>query len=358
MKRLVKIISVALAAAIIASLAAVSASAKTYNLKGWFNYSYARKVLKLVNKARAKRGSSKVKLDSAMTKTAMMRAAELSIKFSHDRPNGTSCANVFKWNRAFGENIAYNDRTPADVMRGWTRSTYHNKNILDNDFKIMGVGCYCDSSGGIYWVQAFSGGSGKKCSTSGTQAVDIKISTKKNSKTTVKVIKNAPVIKSAKLKTASVKYDGKAHTCKVIVKDTKGRTVPSKFYTVTCDKTHPKKVGAYSVYVNSNYSSKQFILTYKITPPTPELSLKEATSDSLTVSWKKLAGAPEYYVVQYADNAKFKDASSWFAYDNSYVIDWLDSDTDYYVRIRARYSSPYGDVDSAWSKTVKARTIG
>jgi len=52
-----------------------------------------------------------------------------------------------------GENIAYGQTTPQEVMAGWMLSTGHRKNILTRDFTHIGVGiCLRDPP---YWTQVF-----------------------------------------------------------------------------------------------------------------------------------------------------------------------------------------------------------
>ncbi len=84
-----------------------------------------------------------------------MRAEEISRKFSHTRPNGTTCftAITIRYTTA-GENIAMGHRTPEAVMRGWIKSDGHRKNLLNDSFDTIGVGCY-EEGGIIYWAQMF-----------------------------------------------------------------------------------------------------------------------------------------------------------------------------------------------------------
>jgi uncharacterized protein YkwD len=56
---------------------------------------------------------------------------------------------------AAGENIAYGQRTPAEVMRDWMNSPGHRNNILSRSFSQIGVGLAKNSSGVCYWTQQF-----------------------------------------------------------------------------------------------------------------------------------------------------------------------------------------------------------
>lgn len=119
------------------------------------------KVLELVNRERAKEGKEALVLDSALCQVAMLRAQEIVTKFSHTRPNGTSCFMVLKEAgisyMSTGENIAAGQSTPAAVMSSWMNSTGHRENILSSDFGKIGIGYVKAESGyGYYWVQIFT----------------------------------------------------------------------------------------------------------------------------------------------------------------------------------------------------------
>ena len=120
-------------------------------------YSNVQGVFDLVNEERKKQGLSALILDEELTEAAMLRAAEASIDFNHDRPNGTSFSSVLFTNakRAQGENLAAYSQTPEGVMKMWMGSTAHRTNILLADMNIIGIGCFKHEAGGIFWVQLF-----------------------------------------------------------------------------------------------------------------------------------------------------------------------------------------------------------
>lgn len=123
--------------------------------------SFAQKVLKLVNKERAKAGRKALKLDASLNRAAKVRAKEITEVFSHDRPDGSSCFSIMKEMgisyRAVGENIAAGQPTPEEVVNSWMNSEGHRANILSDDFEKLGVG-YVKAGGAYkhYWVQLFS----------------------------------------------------------------------------------------------------------------------------------------------------------------------------------------------------------
>lgn len=121
--------------------------------------SYAEQVVQLVNKERAKAGLKELMLDTNIEAAAFIRAKETEVSFSHTRPNGSSFSTVLKENgisfRGAGENIAWGQKTPEQVMNGWMNSKGHRANILNPNYTKIGVGYYKSSTGRQYWTQLF-----------------------------------------------------------------------------------------------------------------------------------------------------------------------------------------------------------
>ena len=73
--------------------------------------------------------------------------------------NGSSFSSALKEQgadfRGAGENIAWGQQTPKEVMNAWMNSPGHRANILNKNFKYIGVGNLQNSSGAQYWVQLF-----------------------------------------------------------------------------------------------------------------------------------------------------------------------------------------------------------
>ena len=120
----------------------------------------AREVLRLTNIEREKVGKNPLVFHPALQKGAMVRAKEISYHFSHTRPDGTSgdtAAEAFGVGDLSGENIANGYPTPEDVIYGWMNSPGHRDTMLHTWHKYIGIGCYEDSNGKLYWVQTFAG---------------------------------------------------------------------------------------------------------------------------------------------------------------------------------------------------------
>lgn len=120
---------------------------------------YVSQVLSLVNEERAKSGLSPLTLDAAASAAAQTRAKEIVSSFSHTRPNKTSFSTVLTEAgvafRSAGENIAYGQTTPAQVMNSWMNSSGHRANIMNKNYTRIGIAHYQDASGTDYWVQLF-----------------------------------------------------------------------------------------------------------------------------------------------------------------------------------------------------------
>lgn len=123
-------------------------------------HSYALQILELVNAERANAGLSPLKLDLDITAAANIRAVEIKQSFSHTRPNGSSFSTALTEQgvsyRRSGENIAWGQKSPEQVMNGWMNSDGHRANILNPNFENIGIGYYQDANGVNYWVQLFT----------------------------------------------------------------------------------------------------------------------------------------------------------------------------------------------------------
>ncbi|WP_432179077.1 CAP domain-containing protein [Streptomyces sp. NBC_00063] len=116
-------------------------------------------VLALVNTERAKVGCSPVTADSGLASLAGNFSADMAARgfFDHTDPDGAT-----PWDRAKkagitdlgGENIARGQANAQSVMDSWMNSPGHRANILNCDYKTLGVGVHF-GSGGPWWTQDF-----------------------------------------------------------------------------------------------------------------------------------------------------------------------------------------------------------
>ena len=116
-------------------------------------------VLNIVNAERAKYGLAPLTWDPVnLAPGAAVRAQEISVYFSHTRPDGSSCFTAVTNPGALGENIAGGQRSPEEVMVAWMNSSGHRANILNARYTKLGVGYYYNAQTPYryYWVQMFS----------------------------------------------------------------------------------------------------------------------------------------------------------------------------------------------------------
>lgn len=140
------------------------------------NEAYEARVVELVNEARAANGNlPPLRRIPALSKSARYHATDLGTDnyFNHDsydRSGGALqrvCGAFERMRRwysynAAGENIAAGYGTPEEVMAGWMRSEGHRENILDPNFREIGVGYYQGAGDyGVYWVQNLGARSGE-----------------------------------------------------------------------------------------------------------------------------------------------------------------------------------------------------
>lgn len=120
----------------------------------------ASEVVRLTNIERVKAGLSPLQHHAGLQRAAMVRAEEITRKFSHTRPDGTDSSTALYENGvscSCGENIAAGQKTPEAVVRAWMNSPGHKAAILDPDATHIGVGvCKSPITGQWLWVQDFS----------------------------------------------------------------------------------------------------------------------------------------------------------------------------------------------------------
>lgn len=110
------------------------------------NKAKQQEIIKTVNKERAKEGRKALKENPMLTKIAIIKSMDMAKNhyFSHYSPVYGSFDTIlrqanYKYYYA-GENIATGQRTAADFMNSWMNSAGHRANILNANFKEIGVG--------------------------------------------------------------------------------------------------------------------------------------------------------------------------------------------------------------------------
>ncbi len=117
-----------------------------------YDFDTAYEILRILNEERKAAGLSTLTMDKDLMEAAMFRGGEISVSFSHTRPNGQRCFTIC--NKAYGENIAYGYKSASSVMQAWMESEGHRDNILDSRYSTVGIGVAV-VDGSINYVQLF-----------------------------------------------------------------------------------------------------------------------------------------------------------------------------------------------------------
>ena len=101
---------------------------------------FAAEIFRLTNVERAKHGEPLVQTNNDLNRAAMERAKEISIKFSHTRPDGTDSTSILSEygipDDNGGENIAAGFTSPQSTIDGWMNSPGHRVALL-NTYQIF-----------------------------------------------------------------------------------------------------------------------------------------------------------------------------------------------------------------------------
>ena len=151
---------------------------------------------------------------------------------------------------------------------------------------------------------------------------------------------------------AKFTYNGKVQKPTLTVKDSAGKKIAAKYYTVTWSNENSKKVGTYTVTVKlkGNYSGSQKF-TYTIVPAkVTGLKASSVKTTSLKLSWTKVTGAKYYQVQQSTDGKTW----TWVSKGTDKVsvnVSKLKAGTKYQFRVRALDSTK--KLIGAWSAVLK-----
>ena len=114
---------------------------------------YRADLLRRVNKYREKKGLNSLEENDYLNEMAQIRAEELSIRYSHARPEGGILIGEYGVD---GEIIVDVAKNPRDAFLAFKGSKQHNEIMLRRDILTFGSGYYVDGNGKSYWVILFS----------------------------------------------------------------------------------------------------------------------------------------------------------------------------------------------------------
>lgn len=170
--------------------------------------------------------------------------------------------------------------------------------------------------------------------------------------------------KSLSLKTNKYVYNSKKRKPAVTVKDSKGKTIPKKYYTVSYKNNKNVGKATVTVTLKTHYSGK-LTKTFRILPKRTTLSKVKAAPKGFKVTWKKQTSQTSGYEIQYSTNKKFTKKTTKIQRvsknkTTSRKISKLKSKKKYYVRIRTykniKINKKTTKFYSGWSKVKTVTT--
>lgn len=179
MKKFISILmSLVMAGGMLGGMCSVASAADSEVVTVKYEQTEARKMLSYINNFRTSKSwcwdesdtkkvtypaVQKLQYDYDLEKSAMIRAAEISVYYEHTRPNGQSPFTTYTYYGSAGENIAYTEGfalSAEHVFDLWKEENEnyagqgHRRNMLKSDFGAVGIAC-CYVNGRYYWVQEF-----------------------------------------------------------------------------------------------------------------------------------------------------------------------------------------------------------
>ena len=123
-------------------------------------YQYGLRITELVNEQRIANGLKPVEYSATLSEPAQVRVVEIQKSFAHTRPDGRYFSSVLRdfgiGYRTCGENIAWGQKSPEEVVTAWMNSPGHRANILNAGYTKLGVGYAQNERGVNYYTQLFT----------------------------------------------------------------------------------------------------------------------------------------------------------------------------------------------------------
>lgn len=120
-------------------------------------------IVDLTNAQRSSAGVSPLRASTQLMQAAQLQAEQMArfqtmqheiSRAQYPQPVDRLAAVGYRW-QTYGENIAEGQTTASTVIDSWMHSSGHRANILNGNFRDIGVGFARDSAGRPYYVQVF-----------------------------------------------------------------------------------------------------------------------------------------------------------------------------------------------------------
>lgn len=118
-------------------------------------------VLNIVNQERQRGGISPLRLHSRLNAAAQAHSNDMARNnfMGHTGSDGSSFVDRMKRHgynfRRGAENVAAGQSSARDVMNSWMNSFGHRRNILNGNYRDIGIAYARGGRYGIYWTQVF-----------------------------------------------------------------------------------------------------------------------------------------------------------------------------------------------------------
>lgn len=373
MKKLININAILISLMILISAFTASVYAESAILiHGKFNFDYSNEMSEYINEYRARNGLDELEIDASLVEPAMIRAAELSVNFSHVRPNTKYWSTAVEWEEAVAENIAMGFSNPEEATEAYYNSVSHRENML-GDYTRMGVGVFTADNGANYWVHIFTRGEVKASyKETGIRYVNLDIADDPDEETYITyldgepsltekarqaLLDRIPEIKSVSLSKTVFVYNGKNQEPEIRVKDKEGNIISDKYYNVDLPKRR-SACGVYTIKVSAKYSDTVLTKTFKITPKTVSINNVYKNKKSIVVKWNRASSSVTGYKLSIAANKSFtRIVRTYFIKRSktSKIVKGLKTGKKYYFKLRAYKDTGEKTLYSDWSKIKRIK---
>lgn len=125
--------------------------------------SVAADIVRYTNDARARNGLGPLATNSRLMEAARLHAQQMAKHQRSDHtisgaryPTMQSRLEAVQYSYSMAaENVAWNQRSPQDVVNTWMNSSGHRANILNPQLKEIGAAMARSAKGEPYWIQVF-----------------------------------------------------------------------------------------------------------------------------------------------------------------------------------------------------------
>lgn len=166
-------------------------------------------------------------------------------------------------------------------------------------------------------------------------------------------------IRVIELSSSSYVFDSKKHKPSVKVLNAENKKIDKKYYTVKYDK-NCASIGVHKVKITfNNYYQGSFTLTYKIIPPSTNITKLKPSENKITLYYKKQNKNISGYQISYSTDKEFNKSQKMLIKNknkSTAVINNLKKNKKYYFRVRTYKLVDNKRIYSKWSSIKSVKT--